>query len=370
MLEDNYLQSTLDTTEVYEKIFDTPFKKLLSSRVILAYLLKELLPEFEGIDDVQYIADNYLVEPILTTTKPLDKDITRPIKSIEQEDNSLTEGTIKYDICTKVNTPKHKKSKRKDKDTGEYKNLPVGLIINVEGQLSTNLDYYIPQRGIYYCSRLISSQKEDEFTGMNFQDLKKVYSIWICPCATGNMKNTITRYEINQVNSYGNYSIPKEDYQLLEVIIVGLDLKSEDRIDENVLDFLTTLFTDKLNSKEKLTTLINEYNIPVNSGIQKEIEYMNDEYRDFIDYLIDGFDLESYKKLRADSDRRKFIERIRDFIGKYKSKGWDIETIRDLTFDAYGDNDFGVTSEDIEEAFLFVEQEEKEQSNHLSFGKQ
>ena len=39
--------------------------------------------------------------------------------------------------------------------------------------------YNLINRAVFYACRLIASEKQREFTHMNFDDLVKVYSIWI-----------------------------------------------------------------------------------------------------------------------------------------------------------------------------------------------
>ena len=40
--------------------------------------------------------------------------------------------------------------------------------------------YQILNRAIFYVSRLISSQREQDFVKSNYNDIKTVYSIWVC----------------------------------------------------------------------------------------------------------------------------------------------------------------------------------------------
>lgn len=54
------------------------------------------------------------------------------------------------------------------------------MIINVEAQKDEPGSYQILNRAIFYVSRLISSQKERNFVKSNYNDIKTVYSIWVC----------------------------------------------------------------------------------------------------------------------------------------------------------------------------------------------
>ena len=54
------------------------------------------------------------------------------------------------------------------------------LIINVEAQRSQKeltLGYHLMKRAVFYACRLISSQKEREFEGKDYNSIKKIYSI-------------------------------------------------------------------------------------------------------------------------------------------------------------------------------------------------
>ncbi len=80
----------------------------------------------------------------------------------------------------------------------------IGLIINVEAQNDFYTGYPLIKRGLYYCSRLISAQYGTEFAEGHYEDIKKVYSIWICMNPPKNRQNSITRYYIAEENIIGD----------------------------------------------------------------------------------------------------------------------------------------------------------------------
>lgn len=64
-----------------------------------------------------------------------------------------------------------------------YDEEELEIIINIEAQKSTDhnaLGYHLENRIVFYLARLISSQKETQFHHSEYDDIKKVYSIWIC----------------------------------------------------------------------------------------------------------------------------------------------------------------------------------------------
>ena len=54
------------------------------------------------------------------------------------------------------------------------------IIVNIECQKDEPSAYQILNRAIFYVSRLVSSQKERDFVNTNYDDIKQVFSIWIC----------------------------------------------------------------------------------------------------------------------------------------------------------------------------------------------
>lgn len=88
------------------------------------------------------------------------------IHGISNEDNTVTERTVRYDIRFFAIVP----------SLGEV----ISLIINVESQNDFYLGYPIIKRAIYYDSRMISDQYGTVFTKSYYEKICKVYSIWIC----------------------------------------------------------------------------------------------------------------------------------------------------------------------------------------------
>lgn len=83
-------------------------------------------------------------------------------ESVDEED-----GKIIYDIKFQV----YYKGKKKE------------FIINIEAQKSSKkskLGYKLENRITYYMGRMISEQKGTEFSGSSYDDIKSIYSIWIC----------------------------------------------------------------------------------------------------------------------------------------------------------------------------------------------
>ena len=113
-------------------------------------------------------------------------------------------------------------------------------------------------RGVFYCARMLSAQLDTEFTTDNYDEIKKVYSIWLCMDVPKDAEYTVTEYRMEPRMLYGKYR-EKARYDLLSVITVCLG-KDEDVEKGNRLHrLLTTLMSDKLTVQQKKDILEQEY---------------------------------------------------------------------------------------------------------------
>ena len=119
------------------------------------------------------------------------------------------------------------------------------MIINVEAQRTqkrVKLGYALLRRAVYYASRLISSQKETEFTGSSYDEIKKVYSIWLCMDSPDG-RSAINRYDLAEHHILYHHKEKRADYDLMSIITVYLG--NERQQDEDwLIRFLQILFKD------------------------------------------------------------------------------------------------------------------------------
>ena len=105
---------------------------------------------------------------------------------------------------------------------------------------------------------MLSSQLDKEFTGSNYNDIKKVYSIWICKNVPKYARHTITEYKITPRNLWGDFN-RQVRYDLLSVIMIRLG--ESDNKKNPLIKLLDTILSEKLNVTEKQEILENEYAI-------------------------------------------------------------------------------------------------------------
>jgi predicted transposase/invertase (TIGR01784 family) len=134
------------------------------------------------------------------------------------------------------------------------------LIINIESQNKYNPGYTLEKRGIYYLSRLISSQYNVEFTKSNFDKLKKCYSIWICVNAPQETANTVTEYRFKPEHIVGEVPDCPQKYDLMSLIMINLG--SKDKNYSGVIKMLDQLLVELENNRKTATDILeNEYQI-------------------------------------------------------------------------------------------------------------
>lgn len=242
-----------------EPALDASCKRTLSLKVFLAWIMRSCLVEYRDCS-IDEIIEKYIeTQPEIGVTPVAPDETNARIRGTANEDSSVTEGTIHYDIRFLASVP--------DGDAS------IGLIINIEAQNNFRPGYSLVRRGIYYCSRMISAQYGTEFANAHYEKLRKVYSIWICANPPEARKNTITCYKITEENRIGNVRENPADYDLLTTIMVCLG--SQDGADcDGILKLLSVLLSSTLEYKEKLEIFEKEFDIEITEEIDREVSEM------------------------------------------------------------------------------------------------
>ena len=260
MEEQTTLSRDIQTIDINVQ-YDASVKRLLADKHILAWILHSCVEEFKNVD-IKEIAEKYIEgEPQVSSISvmPDETNTTSKISTTGVEDITVTEGTITFDIRFFAVAPK----------SGEL----ISLTINVEAQNSFYPGYPLIKRGIYYCSRMISSQYGTVFTKSHYEKIKKVYSIWICMNPPKERENTITEYSITEKNRIGNVKEKAENYDLLTAIMICIG-KPDQEDKKSILRLLDVLLSPKLISDEKRNILKNEFSIPMTETVEREVTQM------------------------------------------------------------------------------------------------
>lgn len=254
----------IDTTQ-QETQYDSCVKRILSEKIILAWILKECVDEFKPYSIQRIMRDciegEAQVSEIAVDQDELDytEETDGAIEGQNTEDSSIREGKIFYDIRFSAIVP----------DTKE----PIHLILNIEAQKSDKTAYPIVKRAIYYVSRMISAQKNTVFTKSHYEKIRKVYSIWIQMNVDEDKANSITKYRIAEEQVVGNVSEQESNYDLLTIIMLRLGAANEAG-GRPILRLLDILLSAEIKPNEKKTLLEKDFDIPMSAKMRKEANIM------------------------------------------------------------------------------------------------
>ena len=242
--------------------YDTHVKRLLAQKSILAHILVKTIDEFKGMKSenvVKYIEGEpsisvVPVEPGLANMEKTDATGQR-IVGLNTENAEINEGLVRFDIIFYV----------------RMKNGLSQIIVNIEAQKDEPTEYKILNRAIFYVSRLISSQKERDFVNTNYDDIKQVFSIWICMNMDDNSLSHIhlTKDELLKPCNW------KGNLDLLNIVLIGITNEIQEHDEKYEMHRLIgALLSSELKEQEKLDIIEHEYNIPTSQEFREDVRIM------------------------------------------------------------------------------------------------
>ena len=264
--------------------YDARVKRILAQKNILAHILVKTVDEFKGMkpeDVVKYIEGEpkvgiVPVEPGLSNIEKTDATGQR-IVGLNTENAEINEGLVRFDIIFYV----------------RMKNGLSQIIVNVEAQKDEPTEYKILNRAIFYVSRLVSSQKERDFVNTNYDDIKQVFSIWICM----NMDyNSLSHIHLAKDEMLSPYDW-KGNMDLLNIVLVGItnDIPEHDENYE-MHRLIGALLSTELREQEKLDIIEHEYNIPISNELREDVRIMCNLSTGIEEKATEKFILNMYKK--------------------------------------------------------------------------
>lgn len=241
--------------------YDECAKRLLGNKRVLAHILVHTVEEFKGMDPETVVSfiegepyiNKVLVDPGLTNIRCLDNG--KRVVGLNTEHGEINEGIVRYDIVFYV----------------RMKDGISQIIVNVEAQKAEPTQYRILNRAIFYVGRLVSSQKERDFQGINYDDIKRVYSLWICMNLPENCFNHIHLVDDRVM---GNHEW-KGKLDLINIGLIGLTEEIPEKQEGYELHRLIgTLLSEKLSIEEKLKIIETEYHIPFEEEMKEDAQIM------------------------------------------------------------------------------------------------
>ena len=163
-----HLGNTIEAVDFAKTRYDKNVKEILADIQVLARIVKHTVAEVRqlSISEIMSCIDRGSIrigavpmEPGLTNAERID--------SYQTEDSLPNEGYVTYDIRFMM----------------AVASAALEIIINIEAQQTSDfkkLGYHLENRIVFYLARLISSQKGINFVKSEYDNIKKVYSIWIC----------------------------------------------------------------------------------------------------------------------------------------------------------------------------------------------
>ena len=300
------LKKTVRAVQGMEQ-YDESVKQVLAHKIILANILVNTVKDFKGMkpEEVEKLIEGepYIssvpVEPGMTNKKNANQKRHEKIVGMNTEDIETAEGMVRFDILFYVRT----------------KDGLSQIIVNIEAQKDEPAGYQILNRAAFYVSRLVSSQKERDFVNTNYDDIKQVFSIWICMNMASNSMSHIHLIKDEMLEPYDW----KGNMDLLNIVLIGITDELPEHDEKYELHRLIgTLLSSGLKEQEKLDIIEHEYNIPVSNEIREDVRVMCN-----LSAGIEERAEERATKRATEKTSEKFI------LNMYK-KGYTLEQIADV----------------------------------------
>lgn len=258
----------LSTLQITDKTagMDRESKELLKNKEILAVILKGVVREYEGYsceEIMDFIESDSITDKEEVSAGRLNARITGD----DKEYVVLGEKTIQFDTKFRAVNPKLSE-----------KNLRVWLHIDMEAQKSYRPGYAIEKRGLYYLARELSSQLSVVTEETDYGHLEKCYSIWICRDDVPKEERfSISFYEVDNTKNYGKCSTCKENYDLLNLVVIRLGASVYNGVKEDEgYDVLRFLHTIMYPHKADFLKTVKEYiDFSQNEVLWKEMDNMS-----------------------------------------------------------------------------------------------
>ena len=240
--------------------YDTNVKFLLADRQILARILKYAVQEFAQMP-VEEIMES-IGNDIEVAARPVDPGLSNlgRIRGTSTEDAVPGEGVIMYDV----------------RFSAYHKDAEMKFLLNIEAQKSSDpkkLGYHLENRISYYLARMISAQKHTEFFKSDYDNLKKVRSIWICMGNKDEDGDSIVALGLEYTPVFGKQP-GWQHTDLMRAVIIslreGVDLKTSKN---TLIAMLETLLSQE-DAKKKTRVLEETYGMVMTVELEGRIQEM------------------------------------------------------------------------------------------------
>ena len=254
-----YLAHNIELTDIQAQ-YDENAKALIADKQVLARIAKYRTTEFKDYD-IPTIINCIEGEPEISKIPVfpgMRNTASESITGMNNESTIPNEGTVTFDVRFYMVTPDH---------------IRIKLILNIELQKEYYESYHFEPRAVFYCARMISEQLGREFTTTNYDNLKKVYSIWIFFDAPQKECDTITEYYLEKKDAYGKpVKAWKHDY--ISISFIRLSTTKEKNSKHQLIHMLDTLFSNELNVENKKRILVEKHQMKMTRELEGGIDTM------------------------------------------------------------------------------------------------
>lgn len=230
-------EKTIQAVSAEGAKYDESAGELFLNKEIVAPILQMVIPEYEGCTIEEIIR---CIDSDISRDDPLD-DIDVRILADRTEVKSVTEKLIRYDMHFMARNPRL-----------SNEHIIVRLHIDLEVQNNyrpSDPAYPVIKRGIYYCARELSAQLGRLTATTNYNDLEKVYSVWICnENIPERERNTISAYRIMKKDILGSVEEDEAAYDLMTAIIIR---RGNDINESGILDYLEGVFSSDIEKMKR-----------------------------------------------------------------------------------------------------------------------
>ena len=250
-----YLAHNIEKT-AEEARYDANAKSLIADKQVLARIAKYCTSEFKNYD-IPTIIECIEGEPEISNISVYPGK-TSAIHGMNTESKISGEGEITFDVRFHMLTKS---------------NEQIKVILNIELQNKYYQTYHFEPRAVFYCARMLSEQLDREFTTDNYDDLKKVYSIWIFFNAPQKDSDTITEFSLSKRDVYGK-PIESHKYDYISISFIRLSIDKSNDSKHTLINMLNTLFSDELSSENKKKILKEEHHMHMTRELEGGIDTM------------------------------------------------------------------------------------------------
>ena len=249
------LSQSLTSMETEKAARDDYAKCVLADPQIMAMILQYTIPELHDIPREEIMQG--IFHTVVTLTVP--ELLAVKLQPLGTEDIDEHGAKIIYDIRSSVC----------------IRGVTRTFLLNLEAQKSSlfsKLRYHLDNRITYYLCRMISSQKNMEFTHSNYDDIKPVYSIWVCMDARKDSESIID-IALQPVIRVGQ-PVRSFLFNLMHGVILNIRPQDAEPYPEHPLLAMLGLLFSHIPAPEKQRLLEEKYDLKMTTDLERCVKEM------------------------------------------------------------------------------------------------